>query len=75
MIGAGVLLLALVGVRRWLEVAYTAAAAALLVVDAGRLTYVTPWLWGLLAGIGGLGFAAVAALRLGWWQDRRSLRG
>jgi len=69
--GGGVLvLLALLGVRRRLGVGYT-AASALLVVDAGLLTYVTPWLWGLLAGIGGLGFAAVAALRLGWWRRRR----
>lgn len=69
--GGALVLLALVGVRRRLGVAYT-ATVALLVVDAGLLTYVTPWLWLLLAGIGGLGFAVVAALRLGWWQRRRA---
>jgi hypothetical protein len=71
-IGAGVLvLLALVGVRRRLGVAYT-TAGGLLVVDAGSLSYIDPWWWGLLAGIGALGFAVVAGVRLGWWQRRRT---
>jgi hypothetical protein len=71
-IGASALvLLALVGARRRLGVAYT-AAATLLVVDAGLLSYIVPWWWVLLAGIGALGFAAVAGVRLGWWQRRRT---
>lgn len=64
-------MLALAGVRQRLGPAYM-TATALLAVDAALLSYVNPWWWGLLAGIGALGFAAVAGTWLGWWQHRRT---
>ncbi|SEB28790.1 hypothetical protein SAMN04489727_2151 [Amycolatopsis tolypomycina] len=71
-IGVGLLaVLALAGVRQRLGPAYM-TATALLAVDAALLSYVNPWWWGLLAGIGALGFAAVAGTWLGWWQHRRT---
>lgn len=63
--GLGALgVLALVGIPRRLGVAYT-VAAALVVVDVWFLLLVEPWWWGLLAGLTltGAGVLAVVKLR------------